>query len=271
VKAVFPVAAGGCGCRFAQEGQLGGLNLTAEGKSWHIISETTQATGAGIWRRSQTGTGHQRSGSAASGGNGGDGVNRKRMPRDGMMFQAGAIPAPLPTGLRNPGTAPAGRQEEAGSRVELGGRVTVEPGRISVDFSPLICHRSPMPRWNYTKPVETPRTVSASVLDALGRGFLIATASFLAGTMLGTAHLAVGTWTIGVLGVIAAGGVGCLVGSALVKNLGCQRWARKSGWSPHAGKAAAVEAAEEVAPEEWRARRRVMEGRQREHSSGRSV
>src|SRR5262245_33598039 len=115
-----------------------------------------------------------------------------------------------------------------------------------------------MPRWKYTDPRETPRTVSASVLDALGRGFLIATASFVAGTMLGTANLAVGLWTIG---VIAAGGVACLVGSALVKNLGCQRWARKSGWPPHAanaGKAAAeapaVEAAEEVAPEEFRAR-----------------
>jgi hypothetical protein len=82
-------------------------------------------------------------------------------------------------------------------------------------------------------------------------------------------------WT---LGVIAVGGIGCLVGSALVKNMGCQRWARKSGWSPHAanaGKAVAatpaVEAAEEVAPEEWRARLRVMEGRRREHGSGRGV
>jgi hypothetical protein len=132
-----------------------------------------------------------------------------------------------------------------------------------------------MPRWNYTKPVETPRTVSASVLDALGRGFLIATASFLAGTMLGTANLPVGVWT---LGVIAAGGVGCLIGSALVKNLGCQRLEKKSGWSPHsanvrkvAAATPAVVAAEEVAPEEYRARRRVMEGRRREHSSGRSV
>src|SRR5690242_17945406 len=112
-----------------------------------------------------------------------------------------------------------------------------------------------MARWKYTDPAETPRTVSAGVLDALGRGFLIATASFLAGTMLGTASLPVGMWT---LGVIAAGGIGCLVGSALVKNMGCHRWEKKSGWAPHAANVRkvaaatpAVEAAEEVAPEEY--------------------
>jgi hypothetical protein len=132
-----------------------------------------------------------------------------------------------------------------------------------------------MARWKYTDPIETPRTVSAGVLDALGRGLLIATASFLAATMLGTANVPVAMWT---LGVIAAGGVGCLVGSVLVKNIKCPRWTRTSGWSPHAanaGKAAAatpaVEAAEEVAHEEWKARRRVMEGRQREHGTGRGV
>jgi hypothetical protein len=132
-----------------------------------------------------------------------------------------------------------------------------------------------MARWNYTKPVETPRTVSAGVLDALGRGFLIATASFLAGTMLGTANLHVGIWT---LGMIAAGGVGCLIGSALVKNMGCNRWAKKSGWSPHAANVSkvspalpAVGAAEEVAPEEYRARRRVIMSRERGHGSGRTA
>ena len=130
-----------------------------------------------------------------------------------------------------------------------------------------------MPRSKYTDAGDTPRTVSASVLDALGRGFLIATASFVAGTMLGTASLAVGLWTIG---VIAASGVACMVGSALVRNAGCYRYARKSGGSSraaHAGKVAApvVEAAEDVAPEEYRARRRVMDGRQREHGTGRGV
>jgi hypothetical protein len=132
-----------------------------------------------------------------------------------------------------------------------------------------------MARWKYTDPAETPRTVSSGILDALGRGLLIATASFLAATMLGTANVPVAMWT---LGVIAAGGVGCLIGSALVKNIKCPRWEKKPGWSPHAakaGKAAAttpsVEAAGEVAPEEWRARRRVMEGRRREHGTGRGV
>jgi hypothetical protein len=133
-----------------------------------------------------------------------------------------------------------------------------------------------MPRWKYTDPGETPRTVSAGILDALGRGFLIATASFVAGTMLGTANLAVGLWTIG---VIAAGGVGCMVGAALVKNMGCPRWAKRSGGSPQAAQVgkvtaaapSAVEAAQDVAPEEYRARRRVLDGRRREQGTGRGI
>jgi hypothetical protein len=96
--------------------------------------------------------------------------------------------------------------------------------------------------------------------------------------MLGTAHLTVGMWTMGIVGGIAAGGVACLVGSALVKNMGCHRPANQSGWSPHAANARkvtvetpAVEAAPDVATGEDRARRRVMDGRQRERRTGRGV
>jgi hypothetical protein len=120
---------------------------------------------------------------------------------------------------------------------------------------------------------ETHHTVSAGVLDALGRGFLIATASVVAGMMFGTAHLAaMGLWMIG---VAAVSGVGCMVGSALVRNLGCDRCEKKAGGSPRAAKVRkamtampAVEATGDVAPEDRWARRMVMIGRQGEHGTG---
>ncbi len=37
---------------------------------------------------------------------------------------------------------------------------------------------------------ETHHTVSAGILESLGKGFLIATATVVAGMMFGTAHLA---------------------------------------------------------------------------------
>jgi hypothetical protein len=68
---------------------------------------------------------------------------------------------------------------------------------------------------------ENHHTVAGSILDALGRGALIATASIIVGAMIGTSQLAsLGMW---LLGVSAAAGVGLVVGAALVKNAGCGR------------------------------------------------
>jgi hypothetical protein len=133
-----------------------------------------------------------------------------------------------------------------------------------------------MPRSKQTDARDTRRTVFSGVLESVGKGFLIATAGLVAGLMFGTQHMpALSLWTVA---VAAASGVGCMVGSALVKNVGCNRSANKSRWSPHAAnvrKAApavtAVEAAQDVPRDEWRARRRVMLSREREHSSGRGV
>jgi hypothetical protein len=130
-----------------------------------------------------------------------------------------------------------------------------------------------MARWKHRDARDTHHTVSAGILDALGRGFLIATAGVVAGILFGTAHLAaMGLWT---LGLAAASGVGCMISSALVRNAGCDRGEKNVGGSPRAADVRkvmaampAVEAAAEVAPEERRARRRVMTGRQREHGTG---
>jgi hypothetical protein len=63
--------------------------------------------------------------------------------------------------------------------------------------------------------------VGAGVMDALGRGFLIATAGLVLGAIVGTSHLAaLGLWTFGVAG---AAGMGLMIGSALVRNAGCER------------------------------------------------
>jgi hypothetical protein len=117
---------------------------------------------------------------------------------------------------------------------------------------------------------DTHHTVSASILDALGRGFLIATAGVVAGLMFGTANLAaLSLWTIA---VAAASGVGCMIGSALVRNAGCDRCEKKVGGSTRAAHAMevtaampTVEAAADVASEERWARRMVMGRKQREH------
>jgi hypothetical protein len=46
---------------------------------------------------------------------------------------------------------------------------------------------------------DTHHTVSASILESIGKGFLIATATFVEGLMFGTAHLAaMGLWMLGV-------------------------------------------------------------------------
>jgi hypothetical protein len=53
----------------------------------------------------------------------------------------------------------------------------------------LIWQWSLMARLKHRDARETHHTVSAGILDALGRGFLIASAGVLAGVMFGTAHL----------------------------------------------------------------------------------
>lgn len=126
----------------------------------------------------------------------------------------------------------------------------------------------------YRDPRDTHHTVSAGILESLGKGFLIATASVVAGMMFGTAQLAaMGLWMIG---VAAVSGVGCMIGSALVRNLGCDRCETEVGESSrsaHVRKGMAeipvVEAAGDVATEDRWARRMVMNGRQREHGLGR--
>jgi hypothetical protein len=130
-----------------------------------------------------------------------------------------------------------------------------------------------MARSKHREARDTHHTVSAGILDALGRGFLIATAGVVAGTFFGTAHLAaMGLWMIG---LAAVSGVGCMIGSALVRNAGCDRCERKVGGSvraTHVGKdvgARTVVEVEEAAPEERWARRMAMNGQQRGTSTGR--
>jgi hypothetical protein len=120
---------------------------------------------------------------------------------------------------------------------------------------------------------DTHHTVSAGILDALGRGFLIATAGLVAGLLFGTANLAaISLWTVG---VAAASGVGCMVGSVLVRNAGCDRYEEDVGGSPQGAKAregmAATPGVEagDIEPEERWARRMAVTDRPREHATGR--
>jgi hypothetical protein len=123
---------------------------------------------------------------------------------------------------------------------------------------------------------DTHHTVSASILESIGKGFLIATATVVAGIMFGTAHLAaMGLW---MLGVAAVSGVGCMIGSAIVRNLGCDRCETKVGGTKRAtnvrkdlGAMPVVEEAGEVAPEKRWARRIAMTAQQRESATGRGV
>jgi hypothetical protein len=67
---------------------------------------------------------------------------------------------------------------------------------------------------------ETHHTVSADILNSLGKGFLIATAGVIAGALFGTSRIAeLGLWTVG---VAVAAGIGCVIGGAIVRNLGCR-------------------------------------------------
>jgi hypothetical protein len=123
---------------------------------------------------------------------------------------------------------------------------------------------------------ETHHAVSAGILDALGRGFLIATAGVVASALFGTAHLeALSLWTIA---VAAASGVGCMIGSALVKNAACDPGEKEADGPSRAMNARkdveempVVEAARDVEPEKRWARRMAMIDRQREHGTGRGA
>ena len=64
-------------------------------------------------------------------------------------------------------------------------------------------------------------TVSASLLDGLGRGALISVGSILVGIALGTAHAA--QFGMSLLGLSIAAGVGLTIGAALCKNAGRNR------------------------------------------------
>jgi len=162
--------------------------------------------------------------------------------------------------------------QEARSKNQGSGR-TIQRVILWWTYRRLSGKWSLMARSKHMDARDTHHTVSASVLDALGRGFLIATARVVAGMMFGTAHLAaMGLWMIG---VAAVSGVGCMIGSALVRNLGCDRCEKKVSGSPRAANVRkgmmempVVEAPGDVAPEERRARRMVMIGRQREHGLG---
>lgn len=66
-------------------------------------------------------------------------------------------------------------------------------------------------------------TVGASLLDACGRGVLIATAGIVVGVLMGTAPPAAASLGLWMLGLSAAAGAGLLIGGAIVKNAGCAR------------------------------------------------
>jgi hypothetical protein len=141
-----------------------------------------------------------------------------------------------------------------------------------VDFWSLIWHWLIMFR-SATR--DTHHTVAAGIMEALGKGFLIATAGVVAGLIIGTAPLAsIGMWTVG---VAAASGVGCMIGSALIRNAGFDRCEIDSGGSPQAAISrdgmAAMQGLESggAAPEERWARRVAMSSQQHEHGTGRSV
>jgi hypothetical protein len=120
---------------------------------------------------------------------------------------------------------------------------------------------------------DTHHTVSAGVLESVGKGFLISTATVVAGITFGTAHLAaMGLYMLGVAAIV---GVACMIASALVRNAGHDRCEQKPAGvsrATHARKAPevtpAVDAASDVAPEERWARRVAASGRQREHGLG---
>ncbi len=121
---------------------------------------------------------------------------------------------------------------------------------------------------------DTHHTVTAGIMESIGKGFLIATAGMLAGAMFGTANLsAIGMWTTL---AAATSGVACVVASALIRNAGYDRCEANGGGSPEPANGRevmtavpGVEAVEGVAPEKRWSRRVAAAHRQREHATGR--
>jgi hypothetical protein len=167
--------------------------------------------------------------------------------------------------LRDPGTAPVGGQEDSGQG---------PAGQIVVDLSRLMWQWSFMVRLKLAR--ETHHTISASILDALGRGFLIATAGVVAGALFGTAHLeALSLWTIA---MAAASGVGCVIGSALVRNAACDPYEKEADGSSPAlntrkdvAEMPVMETARDVEPKQRWVRRMEMKGGQSERGTGRCI
>jgi hypothetical protein len=142
-------------------------------------------------------------------------------------------------------------------------------GHFAVDVSALIWHGLAMARSTNRDARESHHTVSAGILDALGRGFLIATAGVVAGALFDTANLA--ALSLWMIAVTAAGGVGCMIGSAIVRNAGCDRPETKVD-GPMASTqmkqgVATIEAAAGVAPEQGWARRMRVSSKQRERGT----
>ena len=184
------------------------------------------------------------------------------------------MPAPLARHLPQSGASSKRREGKIGHDGETRCQgLAIQVGHFLVEVEPVFWQCSRMER-GYAR--DTHHTVSAGILDALGRGFLIATAGVMAGLMFGTAPMAsLAMWTVG---VAAASGVACTIGSALVRNAGLDGCGQEANESPplaEAGKCMAttptVDAAVDIAPEESQARRRVMASRERGQSLGRNV
>jgi hypothetical protein len=78
-----------------------------------------------------------------------------------------------------------------------------------------------MRRWRYADDTETHHTISANIIEAVGRGLLIATAGIVLGAFLGTADA--GRFGAGLLAGSGLMGAACLVGSGLLRNADCRR------------------------------------------------
>lgn len=121
-------------------------------------------------------------------------------------------------------------------------------------------------------PRDTHHTVSAGILEAVGKGFLIATAGVVAGALYGTANLAV--LSLWMIAVTAASGAGCLIGSTLVRNAGWDRCESDNGDSelaPSISKGQAASRSSDIARDDaFEARwvhRTATSGMQRERGS----
>jgi hypothetical protein len=67
---------------------------------------------------------------------------------------------------------------------------------------------------------ETHHSVSANIMEAVGRGLLIATAGIVLGAILGTSDIA--RFGAGMLVGSGVVGAACMIGSACIRNAGCK-------------------------------------------------